>query len=75
MPVVQPTVQQPEPESDPAPVAAFETDQYDETRTGLDSVMRRWMSSIRRTYRRPIRGRSTLLIVGDLPGRGRHRAT
>jgi hypothetical protein len=59
---------------EPAPVEAFQTEQHGGTVTDLSDVMRLWMSSIRRNYRRPIRGRSTLLLPGTLPARGRHRA-
>jgi hypothetical protein len=47
--------------TEPPPVEALDTDQHRETRADLDDVMWLWLSSIRRNYRRRVRGRSTLV--------------
>ncbi|UTT62446.1 hypothetical protein [Microcella humidisoli] len=61
--------------AEPPPVAAFATDQYDVARDQFDGVMRQWLSSIRPTYRRAVRGRTERAdaVLGLM--RGRHRAT
>lgn len=71
LPFLQPSVNQP-------PVAAFDTAQYGASCDDLDGVIRVWLSSIRPSYRRPVRGRSSLHASGraddESAGRGRHQA-
>ncbi len=66
----QPFTQLPE----PSPRSAWDTDQHQDSRTDLDGVMRQWLSSIRRNYRRTVNGRSTLNDAPAAPARARHRA-
>ncbi|MDO9590008.1 MAG: hypothetical protein Q7J04_02565 [Microcella sp.] len=63
-----------DPFTDPPPVSAFDADLYDASRGELDDVLRLWLSSIKRNYRRSISGRSTLHDVLDPVPRGRRRA-
>jgi hypothetical protein len=57
LPLVAPHTAQ----SGPQAVPALNTEQHRESRAELDDVMWLWLSSIRRNYRRRIRGRSTLV--------------
>lgn len=48
---------------EPPPQSAVGGDQHDAQNDDLDGVLRLWLSSIRPTYRRSVRGRSTLRAV------------
>lgn len=63
-----------DPMAEPPPVGAFGTKQSDSGRDDLDRVVRVWLSSIRPTYRRAVRGRSIAVSVAEETLRGRHRA-
>ncbi len=58
---------------DPPPVSSFDTDQIGVVRELHDGVMRVWLSGMRPTYRRAVKGR-TGLVARSVPPTARHRA-
>jgi hypothetical protein len=58
---------------DPPPVSSFDTDQSGVVRELQDGVIRVWLSSMRPTYRRAVKGRTGLTALSVLPT-ARHRA-
>lgn len=49
--------------AEPSPQSAVHGAQHDAQNDNLTGVLRLWLSSIRPTYRRSVRGRSTLRAV------------
>lgn len=55
------------------PVSSFDTDQSGAVRELHDGVIRVWLSSMRPSYRRAVKGRTGLGGLSIVPS-GRHRA-
>jgi hypothetical protein len=63
----------PSPPLEPPPISSCDTDQSGALRELHDGVIRLWLSSMRPSYRRAVKGRTGLGDLSLVPS-GRHRA-